>query len=120
LKVRTETENYWHELDANHGFRHPKPWIPPSQTTDALTTLKAWTENDYELDIATQAGTVRVFRTEIYTRGCHRISRMLASATNGIPLGSSLLLPVCTVNCVQTLKVEAHTNALLTVLPTLG
>ena len=25
--------------------------------------------------------------------------------TNGIPLGSSLLLPVCTVNCVQTLKV---------------
>jgi hypothetical protein len=24
--------------------------------------------------------------------------------TNGIPLGSSLLLPVCTVNCVQTLK----------------
>jgi hypothetical protein len=25
--------------------------------------------------------------------------------TNGIPLGSSLLLPVHTVNCVQTLKV---------------
>jgi hypothetical protein len=24
--------------------------------------------------------------------------------TNDIPLGSSLLLPVCTVNCVQTLK----------------
>jgi hypothetical protein len=24
--------------------------------------------------------------------------------TNGIPFGSSLLLPVCTVNCVQTLK----------------
>jgi hypothetical protein len=27
--------------------------------------------------------------------------------TNGIPLGSSLLLPVDTVNCVQTLKVQA-------------
>jgi hypothetical protein len=27
--------------------------------------------------------------------------------TNGIPLGSSLLLPVCTVNCVQTLKALA-------------
>jgi hypothetical protein len=26
--------------------------------------------------------------------------------TNGIPLGCSLLLPVCTVNCVQTLKVN--------------
>jgi hypothetical protein len=26
--------------------------------------------------------------------------------TNGIPLGSSLLLPVCTVNCVQTLKAQ--------------
>jgi hypothetical protein len=27
-------------------------------------------------------------------------------ATNGIPLGSSLLLPVCTVNCTQTLKAK--------------
>jgi NAD-dependent SIR2 family protein deacetylase len=26
--------------------------------------------------------------------------------TNGIPLGSSLLLPFCTVNCGQTLKVK--------------
>jgi hypothetical protein len=31
--------------------------------------------------------------------------------TNGIPLGSSLLLPVDTVNCVQTLK--AKKNCLL-------
>jgi beta-glucosidase-like glycosyl hydrolase len=30
--------------------------------------------------------------------------------TNGIPLGSPLLLPVCTVNCVQTLKVREHWN----------
>jgi hypothetical protein len=49
------------------------------------------------------------FPTEIYTRGCHWIPRMFASSehmrvANGIPLGSSLLLPVCTVNCVQTLK----------------
>jgi hypothetical protein len=27
--------------------------------------------------------------------------------TNGVPLGSSLLLPVCTVNCVQTRKATA-------------
>jgi hypothetical protein len=26
------------------------------------------------------------------------------SVVNGSPLGSSLLLPVCTLNCVQTLK----------------
>jgi hypothetical protein len=40
-----------------------------------------------------ESGMVRVFSAEIYTRGC-------------IPLGSSLLLPVCRVNCVQTLKVH--------------
>jgi hypothetical protein len=33
--------------------------------------------------------------------------------TNGIPLGSSLLLPVCTVNCAQTLKVTAEDAAVV-------
>jgi hypothetical protein len=54
------------------------------------------------------------FSAEIYTlgptRGCHlvpthvRFKRNMR-ATNGIPLGCSLLLPVDTVNSVRTLKV---------------
>jgi hypothetical protein len=45
------------------------------------------------------------FPTEIYARGCIG-SHAQASrrVTNGIPLGCSPLLPVDTVNCVQTLK----------------
>jgi hypothetical protein len=49
-----------------------------------------------------------LFPTEIYTRGCHwsHACSLQASrrVTNDIPLGCSLLLPVGTVNCVQTLK----------------
>jgi hypothetical protein len=33
--------------------------------------------------------------------------------TNGIPLGSSLLLPVDTVNCIQTLKALDAVTALV-------
>jgi hypothetical protein len=52
--------------------------------------------------------TVRVFR-QIFTLedaiGSHACSlEANTRVTNGIPLGSSLLLPVDTVNCVQTLK----------------
>jgi hypothetical protein len=54
-------------------------------------------------------GTVRVFRqkfTLVDAIGSHACSlEANKRVTNGIPLGSSLLLPVCTVNCVQTLKV---------------
>jgi hypothetical protein len=56
-------------------------------------------------------GTVRVFRQKstledaIGSHACSIEANM--RVTNGIPLGSSLLLPVCTVNFVQTLK-EAH------------
>jgi hypothetical protein len=39
------------------------------------------------------------FRTGFCTRGCYWIPR--------IPLGSSLLLPVCTANSAQTLKVRS-------------
>jgi hypothetical protein len=49
-------------------------------------------------------GLVRcAFSTEIHTRGCHWFPRM--RVTNGIHLGCSLLLPVYTVNSVQTRKV---------------
>jgi hypothetical protein len=41
------------------------------------------------------------FSTGFCTRGCHWISRM---CDRWIPLGSPLLLPADTVNCVQTLK----------------
>jgi hypothetical protein len=51
------------------------------------------------------------FQTEFCTRGCHWIPHIFACSdpmhvTNGIPLGCPLLLPVGTVNCVQTLKVR--------------
>jgi hypothetical protein len=55
-------------------------------------------------------GTVRVFLQKFTLEdaiGSHACSLQAnMHATNGIPLGSSLLLPVCTVNCVQTLKVR--------------
>jgi hypothetical protein len=58
--------------------------------------------------IAAMLRTVRVFRQK-FTRedaiGSHACSfEANMRVTNGIPLGSSLLLPVCTVNSVQTLK----------------
>jgi hypothetical protein len=62
------------------------------------------TSAEYNPDL----GTVRVFRQKftledaIGSHACSLDANMLV--TNGIPLGSSLLLPVHTVNCVQTLK----------------
>jgi hypothetical protein len=57
--------------------------------------------------------TVRVFRQKFTLEdaiGSHACSlEANTRVTNGIPLGSSLLLPVDTVNCVQTLKVD-HIN----------
>jgi hypothetical protein len=54
------------------------------------------------------AGTVRVSRQKVTLEdaiGFHACSlEANPRVTNGIPLGSSLLLLVCTVNCVQTLK----------------
>jgi hypothetical protein len=53
-------------------------------------------------------GTVRVFRQKFTLEdaiGTHACSLQASRCvTNGIPLGSSLFLPVHTVNCVQTLK----------------
>jgi hypothetical protein len=55
-------------------------------------------------------GTVRVFRQKFTLEdaiGSHACSlETNTRVTNDIPLGSSLLLPVDTVNCVQTLKVR--------------
>jgi hypothetical protein len=54
-------------------------------------------------------GTVHVFRQKVTledaigSHACPLQANM--RVTNGIPLGSSLLLPVCTVNCAATLKV---------------
>jgi hypothetical protein len=56
----------------------------------------------------TTNGTVRVYRQKFTLEdaiGSHACSlEANTRVTNGIPLGSSLHLPVCTVNCVQTLK----------------
>jgi hypothetical protein len=56
-----------------------------------------------------QLGTVRVFRQKVILDdaiGSHACSlEANMRLTNGIPLGSPFLLPVGTVNCVQTLKV---------------
>jgi hypothetical protein len=58
------------------------------------------------MDVA--RGTVRVFRQKFTLEdaiGCHACSlEANMRLTNGIPLGSPLLLPVDTVNCVATLK----------------
>jgi hypothetical protein len=55
--------------------------------------------------------TVRVFRQKFTLEdgiGSHACSlEANTRVTNGIPLRSSLLTPVCTVNCVQTLKAKA-------------
>jgi hypothetical protein len=68
-------------------------WVPRGSATVLHCTL----------------GTVRVFRQKFTFEdaiGSHACSlEANTRVTNGIPLGSSLLLPVCTVNCVQTLKV---------------
>jgi hypothetical protein len=58
-------------------------------------------------------GTVRVFRQKFTLEdaiGSHACSlEANTRVTNGIPLGSSLFLPVDTVNCVQTLKAPCVT-----------
>jgi hypothetical protein len=71
-------------------------------------------EDDDELLVM---GTVLVFRQEftledaIGSHACSREANM--RVTNGIPLGRSLLLPVGTVICVQTLKATVASTAVL-------
>jgi hypothetical protein len=59
--------------------------------------------------------TVRVFRQKFTLEdaiGSHACSlEANIRVTNGIPLGSPLILPVDTVNCVQTLKARGCTCA---------
>jgi hypothetical protein len=61
---------------------------------------------------------VRIFRQKFTLEdaiGIHACSlEANTRVTNGIPLGSSLFLPVCTVNCVQTLKVDALLKTIFT------
>jgi O-acetyl-ADP-ribose deacetylase (regulator of RNase III) len=56
-------------------------------------------------------GTVRIFRLEVSLEdaiGAHASSLEASMrVTNGIPIGVSLLLPVGTIICVQTLKVQS-------------
>jgi hypothetical protein len=59
-------------------------------------------------------GMVRVFRQKFTLEdaiGSHACSlEANTRVTNGIPLGCSLLLPVGTVNCVQTLKAKTRSR----------
>jgi hypothetical protein len=61
-----------------------------------------------------ESGAVRVFRQKFTLEdaiGSHACSLEASRrVTNGILLGSSLFLPVHTVNCVQTLKVKQSVN----------
>jgi hypothetical protein len=63
-----------------------------------------------------ELGTVLVFRQKSTLEdaiGSHACSlKASMRVTNGIPLGRPLLLPVRTVNCVQTLKVHQHSWSL--------
>jgi hypothetical protein len=66
----------------------------------------------------TSHGTVRVFRQQFTLEdaiGSHHACLLEANTrvTNGIPLGNSLLLPVDTVICVQTLKGFHHSSSVM-------
>jgi hypothetical protein len=69
------------------------------------------------IGVNTHGCTVRVFRQKFTLEdviGCHACSlEANTRVTNDIPLGSSLFLPVDTVNCVQTLKVYSQALLLL-------
>jgi hypothetical protein len=74
-------------------------------TMDFVTTLKA--QSTGFLVIAD--GTVRVFGRNLHSRmplDPTHVREANTRVTNGIPLGCPLLLLVCTVNSVQTLKVS--------------
>jgi hypothetical protein len=70
-----------------------------------------------DFSIKTQHGTVRVFRQMFALEdatGSHACSlEANMHVTNGTPLGIPLLLPVGTVNCVQTLKGNTLVQATL-------
>jgi hypothetical protein len=101
-------------LEANmrvaNGIRLGWPLLLPVDAVNWVQTLKVLTDVRY-LAVGlgrSSAGTVRVFRQKFTLEdaiGSHACSlEANTCVTNGIPLGSSLLLPVCIVNCVQTLK----------------
>jgi hypothetical protein len=91
----------------------PRVHLKPSDVSPVAAARRALTELvEVDVDLnpehVLEAGHGARFSAEIYTRGCHWIPREANTrVTNGIPLGSSLLLPVDTVNCVQTLKAVA-------------
>jgi hypothetical protein len=79
------------------------------EITWAYTNLLSSTDGmSRQENIRGSWGTVRVFRQKFTLEdaiGSHACSLQAnMRVTNGIPLGSSLFLPVHTVNCVQTLK----------------
>jgi hypothetical protein len=77
-----------------------------------LGIVLALLEAGADVNTPNSAGTVPVFRQILALEdaiGSHACSfEANMRATNGIPLGSPLLLPVGTVNCVQTLKACTH------------
>jgi hypothetical protein len=90
-------------------------WLPqPTPTRSVIAALTATASSRRKLTLALGlmlmicGGTVRVCRQKFTLEdaiGSHACSLQAnMRVTNGIPLGSSLLLPVCTVNCVRTLK----------------
>jgi hypothetical protein len=73
-------------------------------------------DTDRNMNGGSSQCTVRVFRQK-FTRGAigsHACSLQAnMRVTNGITLESSLLLPIATVNCVQTLKVTRRQQPLI-------
>jgi hypothetical protein len=85
--------------------------------SDAETLRAAAIESDRTLDELRATVSMAVARCAFFGRNLHsRLPldpmhgrlKLLHACGNGTTLGSSLLLPVDTVNCVQTLKAEAE------------
>jgi hypothetical protein len=101
-----------------HGVFYPKnaegaTYVDGSKNYDKLDDkIDPGAVYTYLWTVPERAGTVLFFRQKftledaIGSHACSLEANM--RVTNGIPLGSSLLLPVCTVNCAQTLKVQPN------------
>jgi hypothetical protein len=109
-----------------HKLCHPTDDVTPLKVADGqhggVENAPVCNVLDHRQDLLVEYGTVRVFRQKFTLEdaiGSHACSLEASRrVTNGVPLGSSLFLPLHTVNCVQTLKVSAlatdHLNDCLT------
>jgi hypothetical protein len=82
-------------------------WLRKQLCKDGAVPIGPWAHTDQLILV----GMLRVFRQKVTLEdaiGSHACSlEAKMRVTNGIPLGSTFLFPVGTVNCVQTLKAQS-------------